>query len=125
MPQTLRSIFAVFAGFVCMAICVIVLTLVTVKLMGIQSGHPTPVYLFLNVFYSVGAGFLGGWVTGVLAKRNAVAHGLVLAGIMLVLGIFGLKNPAPGQSMMYLILITLACPLAAVLGARFSARTSA
>jgi putative membrane protein (TIGR04086 family) len=123
MAQPVRSILAVIAGYLAMAIVVVVLTVVTVAVLHLQSGHPTALYLALNVVYSLGAAVLGGWVAGRIARRSPVAHGVALGVLMLALSAYQLKHPAPGQPFAYLIVLLIACPLAAIAGAALNGRS--
>ena len=85
MPSLLRSMVAVIVGFMVMMLVVIALTLVMVKTMGLQSGHPTPGYLALNVAASFFAAFVGGYTTGSIAAERRVRHGYLLAMVMLLM----------------------------------------
>lgn len=123
MPQPIRSILAVIAGYLTMAAVVVVLTMLCVVIFHLQSGHPTPVYLALNMAYSVAAAALGGWVTALIAKRSPIAHGVALAVLILVLSALQLLHPAPGQSLIYLGFLTIAPPIGAVAGAAFYGRS--
>jgi hypothetical protein len=123
MPQPIRSILAVIAGYVAMAVVVVILTLLCVAIFHLQSGHPTPVYLALNMAYSLAAAALGGWVAARIAGRSPVAHGVALAVLILALGALQFLHPAPGQSFAYLTFLTIAPPLAAVAGAAFYGRS--
>jgi hypothetical protein len=123
MPQPVRSILAVIAGFLAMMAVVIVCTLLSVMIFHLKSGHPTPVYLALNVVYSLGAAVLGGWVAGRIARRSPIGHGIALGVVMLAFSIFQLLHPAPGQPFAYLVFLSIAPPLAAVAGAALCPHT--
>jgi putative membrane protein (TIGR04086 family) len=117
MPQPLRSLVAVLAGFLSMAVIVIALTLLCVKFIHLNSGHPTPLYLTLNVLYCLAAALLGGLITAKIARRSPLAHGLALALLMFVLGVLSYTTHPPGQPLWYQIFLTIAPPLAAIAGA--------
>jgi hypothetical protein len=123
MPQPVRSVLAVLAGFLAMMIVVIVLTFACIAFFHLQSGHPTPLYLAINMVYSLVAALLGGWITGRLAGRAPVAHGVALAILMLAMGMMSLLHPAAGQSMLYLVFLATAPPLVAIAGSILSLRT--
>jgi hypothetical protein len=122
MPQPLRSLLAVLAGFLSMAAVVILLTTLSVKLFHLRSGHPTPPYLVANVLYSLGAAELGGFVTAKIAQRSPIAHGIALALLMLLLSIVSYKNHPPGQPLWYQIFLIIAPPLVAIAGAALTTR---
>jgi hypothetical protein len=117
MPQPLRSTLAVLVGFVAMMFIVIVCTVACVKAFHLQSGHPTPLYLAINVAYSLAAAFLGGWICARMAGRSPVIHGAVLAAIMLVLGAFSYQGYKGSQPVWYQLFVILVPPLVAVAGA--------
>ena len=116
MPQGVRSVLAVIAGYFAMMIVVIVLTIVSMKAFHLQSGHPTPVYLTLNILYSIAAALLGGCVTAKIARRSPIVHGVALALIMLALSLVTFSTSAGGQPLGYRIFVVIALPLAAVAG---------
>lgn len=122
MPPVLRSILSILAGFVTMAVVVIVLTLVSVQVFALKSGHPTPGYLVVNVAYSFAAAALGGYVTALLAPSRPLVHGYILAGVMLVMGALSYVQYRGTQPLWYQALITVVTPLAAIAGARLRAR---
>lgn len=117
MPRILRSVLAVIAGFLAMAVLVMVLTLVSVSALHVKSGHPTPGYLTLNVIYSLAAALLGGWLAALVAGRSPVAHGIALAVVMLALSAVSYIHYSGTQPFAYQIFLIVAPPLAAVLGA--------
>jgi len=99
-----------------MAVIVIVLTLLSVKLFHLQSGHPTPAYLVVNVVYSLAAALVAGIVAGKIADRSAVAHGIALAILMLIFGAISFSHHPLGQPLWYQVFLLLAPPLAAIAG---------
>jgi len=101
-----------------MAAIVIALTVLCVALFHLKSGHPTPLYLTLNVLYSLVAAVFGGWLTAKLARRAPIAHGIALALLMLVLNALSYKGGSAGwQPLWYRIFLTVGPPLAAIVGA--------
>jgi len=117
MPRPLRSVLAIVAGFAAMVVIVIVCTLLSVKLMHLTTGHPTPFYLVLNVLYSLAAAVAGGWVAARVAGYRPLAHGVALALLIFALSALSLLHPAPSQPFLYQVFLTLVPPLAAVGGA--------
>jgi putative membrane protein (TIGR04086 family) len=117
MPRPLRSVLAVLAGLAVMFVIVIACTLLSVALMHLKTGHPTPGYLVINVVYSLAAAVAGGWVAARLAGYRPVAHGVALALLMLVLSALSLLHPAPSQPFFYQLFLTIVPPLAAIGGA--------
>ena len=103
---------------------VLVLTILTVMLLHLKSGHPTPLYLGLNVVYSLGAAMLGGWVAARIGRIMPIAHVIALALLMLAFGVFLLRHPAPGQPYGYLVFLVVAPPLVAIAGAALASRRS-
>ena len=124
MPQILRSVLAVIAGFVMMSIVVIVLTLIAVNAMGLKSGQPTPGYLVFNVAYSFFAAGAGGFVTALIARVKPVEHAGVLAGIMLVMGVVSYMHYRGTQPGWYQGMMVVVPPLCAIGGALVCARSA-
>ena len=117
MPGLLRSVWAVVAGFLTMAVMVMVLTVIAVKAMGLKSAQPTPGYLELNVVYSLAAAALGGWVTGWIARPRSLEHGYVLGGLMVVMGVLSYFQYKGTQPVWYQVLMTVVPGIIAILAA--------
>jgi len=117
MPPILRSVLAVIAGFLAMAVIVMALTLLSVFALHLKYGNPTPGYLTLNVIYSLAAAVFGGWLAALAAGRAPVAHGIALAVVMLVLSAVSYVHSSGSQPVAYQVFLIVAPPLAAVLGA--------
>ena len=84
----LRSVAAVAAGFVLLAIGVTIATRITVGLMlPAPDAGPTPAYLAVNLAYSAGLAIAAGYVTAKAAPSAPRAHALTLAGVLLLLGV--------------------------------------
>ena len=124
MPPILRSILAVIAGFIAMSFVIIVLTLLSIKTMGLKSGHPTPGYLVINVVYSFLAAAAGGFVTALIAAVKPVEHAYVLACVMLVMGALSYAHYRGTQPGWYQLLLVLVPPLCAIAGAAICARSA-
>ena len=117
MQQPIRSVLAIIGGFLAMTIIVILCTVLYLAVSHLKSGHPTPVYLAVNLVYSLSAACFGGWLTARIAKRAPLLHGVALAISILAFGLFNLRNPAPGQSYAYQIFLDCSAPLSALAGA--------
>jgi len=117
MPKAFRSVLAVLAGYLAMAAVIIALTLLCVRLLHLQSGHPTGPYLVLSLALSFAAAVLGGWVAAKVAGYRPLEHGVALGALILVLGVLFLIHPAPGQPLWHQWLLTLGSPFLAVWGA--------
>jgi hypothetical protein len=116
MPRPLRSVLAVLAGFAVMFVLVIVCTLLSLALMHLKTGHPTPGYLVINVVYSLAAAVAGGWVAARVAGYRPLAHGVALALLMFVQGGLFLLHPAASQPFLYQVFLVIFPPLAAIGG---------
>jgi hypothetical protein len=104
------------AGFIAMSFVVIVCTIVCVHAMHLQSGHPTPAYLGVNVAYSLAAAALGGYVAARIAGYRPLLHSGLLGAIMFCFGALQLRHPAPAQPYAYQVFLAIAPPLAAWAG---------
>ena len=113
----LRSMLAIIAGFITMNFIVIALTLVSIATMHISSGHPPPGYLIVNVLYSLLAAASAGFVTALVAGYRPLTHAGVLAGIMLVFGLFSYKHYTGTQPLWYQWLMIAVGPLCVIGGA--------
>jgi hypothetical protein len=122
MPPILRSVLAVLAGLLAMAVIVMALTLLSVFALHLKSGRPTPGYLTLNVIYSLAAAVFGGWLTARLAGRSPIAHGIALAVVMLVLSAVSYLQSTGTQPIAYQVFLVLMPPVAAIAGAWLSRR---
>jgi hypothetical protein len=80
----LRSIIAVLAGYVAMAITVLVIFRFVTQFVTIEPG---PGLLIPNAILGLGAALLGGYVTARVAIVNKAAHVLALIVVVLVGGI--------------------------------------
>ena len=122
----LRSALAVLAGFVSMALLVMITTALAVRfvlrrpLASMRSRDPGPIpaaYLATNVTSSVLAALVGGYVTALLAERDRVAHGLVLAAVVVVMGLVSARQSGAAQPRWYRILLLVGMPALTVVGA--------
>lgn len=88
----LRSVGAVFAGFVAATIIVLLSTMIAVVLMLPPTGpgmmpEPTGSYLAVNLFSGLLAAVAGGWLAARLARRAPLGHAMAVGTVMLVLGL--------------------------------------
>ncbi len=95
----LRSIGSVAAGFVIMAVIVMVGTMAMVAAFvpgglgamrrGGQAAAPTPTprYYALNIALSFAAAVVGGWVAALMANGDTTAHLAALAALILAMGL--------------------------------------
>ena len=90
----IRSVLSILAGYVLMAVLIMVATVVSARLMLHVSGvdemrtmKPTVTYMIVNLGYSGVFAVLGGFAAAALAKRAPLIHALILAVIMIGMGI--------------------------------------
>ncbi len=84
-----RSVAGIILGFFAVVVLVLVSTPVAVKLLlKDPSGRPTAPYLLVNLLFGFVAAALGGWVAAHVAGRDPLVHAGILAGIILVLGVW-------------------------------------
>ena len=124
MPQILRSILAVIAGFVTLSFMVILLTLIAVNAMGLKSGPPTPGDMVAKVAYSFFASAAAGFVTALAAGVKPLEHAYVLAGIMLVMGVVSYLHYRGTQPVWYQAMMVVVPPLCAIAGAAVCVRSA-
>ena len=123
MPPVLRSIFAVIGGFLTMNFIIIIFTVISVAMLHLKSGHPSPGYLAFNVGYSFFAAGAAGFVTGLIADRLPLGHAAVLAVIMLAFGIVSYPHFTGQQPLWYQVMMMSVPPLCVLAGAALFART--
>ncbi len=119
MPSIVRSILALVAGYVSMAVVVVALT-VLIKRKAPEwigsVGKPNPTYIYANLFYSFGAAMIGGFVTALLAPRAPLAHAWALAGIVFGLAVVSAVQSRNEQPRRYQNALAIIGPLGAVFG---------
>ncbi|SEG42882.1 hypothetical protein SAMN05421819_2885 [Bryocella elongata] len=121
-PQALRSVLAVLAGFVAMVALVIVCTLLAMQAMHLKSGHPTPGYLVINATYSLLAAVAGGWIAARLSRYKPLHHALALAMIVAFLSLVMLMKPSLSQSYTYQLAMAIVPPFAVLAGGWLASR---
>jgi hypothetical protein len=120
----IRSLLSVIAGFVGMAILVMIATGLAVKFMlhasdmqSVMKLKPTPAYLAVNLAYSAIFAVFGGLITANIAGRAPVVHALALAGLMLVMSVVSFFQSAQTrQPKWYGLTLMVLVPAGAVLG---------
>ena len=119
----IRSILSVVVGYLTMAILVGVTTAVVAKLMlpaaaAGQLPQPTMPYMVINLVYSALFAAAGGFVCSLIAIRSPLAHALVLAALVALLGlVFFFQNySASAQPRWYSLSILVLCPLGVMAG---------
>lgn len=122
-----RSFLPVLAGYLVLAVTVVVLTPVAVWLFipaeMLKKGVPTytDAYIISNFVYSFGAAVLGGWVTARMAPQSPVAHSGALAFVVLLFALGdlmakGASEAAAGQPSWYGWSVALTGALGALAG---------
>ncbi len=99
----LRSVGAVFAGFMAATIVVLLTTMIAVALMLPPAGpgmmpEPTGSYLAVNLCCGLLAAIFGGWLAARLARRAPLGHAMAVGTIMLVLGLAAAAMESDGTS---------------------------
>ena len=125
MPQVLRSVLSIFVGVMVIGFLVIALTVLAVHTMHLQSGHPTPAYLAVSTVYSLLAALAGGFAAGRIAGWQPIAHGLVLAVIMVVLNVLSFHHAsgtATAQPHWYMLMLEFVAPAMALAGSALAAQ---
>lgn len=113
-----RSVVAVVAGFVAMAVVVMVATVVGTRLPGmLVDSVPTTLWLVTNLSYSLAAAAIGGAVAAHLAPRRRWWHGVALAGLIALAWLLGDGQPMQDQPSWYPEGITLIAVVGVLAGA--------
>lgn len=114
-----HAFLALIEGFAVMAIIVIVVTALFTRFApdwaGVQ-GKPRPAYVFVNLGYSFLAAAAGGYVTAWTSPQSMLAHVLVLAVIVLVLGALSALQARGKQPISYQLALVALSPLGVVAG---------
>jgi hypothetical protein len=103
----MRSVLAVLAGFVAMALTVIVATVLFARVLYPDAAPgrpptPTGAWLAVNFAYSLAAAVLGGWLAAYLAPRAPFRHAVALAVVAAAMALPGiLGGGSPGQPAWY------------------------
>jgi hypothetical protein len=125
-----HSTLAVLAGFVVMAIIVMIATALAMRfvlgvpLAAMRSAGPQMLsasYLATNVAVSALAAIVGGFTTAAIAGHDQIAHGLGLAAVMVSMSVVSMRQTGAGQPRWYRILLATMMPAMAILGAALGA----
>ena len=95
----LRSIWAVFAGYLVLAVLVMLLLVLALALVPAWQDQITGAYLAVNIALSILSSVCGGWVTAQLAPGHRFQHGLALGLLAAVFGILYAMGPQPEGGM--------------------------
>jgi hypothetical protein len=90
----MKSVAAVFAGFVCMSLLVIAATAAAGALL-LQGSSPTGPYVVVNLLYSTAFAAVGGYLTAHLAPRRPRSHVAALALLVALMGAASAAGSAP------------------------------
>lgn len=119
MPGALKSVLAVFSGFLTMVILVMLFT-GALRMLAPSwfpvDGAPTGPYLIANVLYSFLAAVAGGYVAARIASRLPVHHAIALASLVLCMSILSAVYYAARQPRWYQVLLAVMMPPTVVLG---------
>ena len=122
----MRSVLAVVAGFLVMAVIVMIGTAVAARVILRQplstirtgSSEPLPLeYLAANLSASAIAALCGGFLTAAIAGRSPLAHGLALAVVIVLMSILSMKQAGASQPRWYQLTLATAMPALALTGA--------
>jgi hypothetical protein len=115
----LRTFLALAAGFVTMALLVMVITALLTKLtpgwVG-DAGHPRVAYIFVNLGYSFLAASAGGYVTAWAAAANPLIHVLALGIVVLAMAALSVLQSKGEQPIWYQLTLVALTPLGVLAG---------
>ena len=115
----LRTFLALAAGFVTMALLVMVITALLAKLtpgwVG-EPGKPNPGYVFVNLGYSFLAAAAGGYVTAWVAAANPLIHVLALGIVVLAIAALSVLQSKGEQPIWYQLTLVALTPLGVLAG---------
>jgi hypothetical protein len=115
----LHAFLALAAGFVTMAVLVIVLTAALQRMVpswvGVE-GHPLPGYVFVNLGYSFLAAAAGGYVTAWASVANPLIHVLALGMVVLALAALSALQTRGKQPIWYQLSLVAISPLGVLAG---------
>jgi hypothetical protein len=115
----LRTFLALAAGFVTMALLVMVITALLTKLtpgwVG-DAGHPRVAYIFVNLGYSFLAAATGGYVTAWAAAANPLIHVLALGIVVLAMAALSVLQSKGEQPIWYQLTLVALTPLGVLAG---------
>lgn len=113
----LRSILSVLAGYAVIVIVVMVVTFVSIPFFTSVNEPQTnwgqtavtlgSAWYAFEIVYSAIAGFAGGIVTAIVARRSPVQHVFALAGLMLAMGVASLAFSRSFHPASHSIIVTV------------------
>ena len=115
----LRTFLALAAGFVTMALLVMVITALLAKLTPGWVGEPdkpNPGYVFVNLGYSFLAAAAGGYVTAWAAAANPLIHVLALGIVVLAIAALSVLQSKGEQPIWYQLTLVALTPLGVLAG---------
>ena len=118
MPQPIRSILAVIAGYVARELVVSGFIQFYFFIERLMSDYSMSFFSEILFLFSVGASLLGGAVTAHLARRARVWHGAVLALILFLSGFVPIPGLIQGRRKFSDVLALVVMSLAVVAGAK-------
>ena len=118
----LRGVAAVIVGYLAMAICVAAVTGVTGWLFPAWSSPQNSVYVIFNLAYSFVFALAGGYVAGVVARRQQVRHTVALAILVLILAVISVWLQSGREPLWYQIGLIVLMPPGIVWGGYLQAR---
>lgn len=122
-----RSLMAVLAGYVTVAILTMAATLVATRaIIAVEDPGPntpdrTVLLLGITLSASVLAAIAGGFIAGSIASQAQSRHALALAGTLLFLGMLSASQPHPGYPIWYGWLLAPVVASGALIGGAISA----
>jgi hypothetical protein len=115
----LHAFLALLAGFVTMAVLVMVVTALLMRIapewVG-QMGRPQPGYVVVNLGYSFLASAAGGYVTALMAHGNPLALVLGLALVVLMMSALSALQSRGKQPIWYQLSLVAITPLGVLAG---------
>jgi hypothetical protein len=121
-----QSVLAVLAGFVVMAVVVMIATalalhfVLRVPLAAMRSAGPqmlSPSYLVTNVAASALSAIVGGYTTAAIAGHDQIAHGFALAVVMVLMSVVSMRRAGAAQPRWYRVVLATVMPALAIGGA--------
>lgn len=115
----LHAFLALAAGYVTVALLVIVITVLLKRLtpdwVG-DEGRPKPSYAFVNIGYSFLAAAAGGYITASVATANPLVHVLALGIVVLAMAALSAMQSRGKQPVWYALTLLATMPLGVLAG---------
>lgn len=115
-----RSILSVIAGYLVMAIAIMILFAVWFG--GDLEATPTTAFLLFSLVYGFAAATAGGYVTALIAGRAEINHAAALAALAVVMGIVSVITAAGREPVWFQIANMVVVVAAILLGGSLRAR---